>query len=189
MTDRDDRRRETLRVLLVEHSGTDARLIRELLDRGVGWNYLLQHVATVEEGIQVLGSFDPSCVLMAVEPSHDAAEHAVVQMRRKAPDKPLIILTRRDDQEAATVLIRHGVEDVIAKGGLDSDTLTRAIRFAIERRQSVQGELTPNRRPTAGGRPDRLARDGGFTAQDFLDRIRKGRTADTEDDQLGDPTR
>jgi DNA-binding response OmpR family regulator len=162
--------REVLRILLVEQSGSDARHLRELLDRGLGWRYLLEHATTVEAGLKLIPTFDPSCVLLQA-PRSPQDEQSLALIQRVAPTAPLIILTERDDDQESLHFIRLGVEDVLPKAGLDAYTLRRAIAFAIQRKHSSQkGMAETTRQP---GLPS--VQDLGYTAQEFLDRIRRGR--------------
>jgi DNA-binding NarL/FixJ family response regulator len=89
-----------------------------------------------------------------------------------APAAPLIILTVRDDDQESLHFIRLGVEDVLPKAGLDAYTLRRAIAFAIQRKHST-GMAETTRQP---GLPS--VQDLGYTAQEFLDRIRRSRRQD-----------
>lgn len=62
----------------------------------------------------------------------------------RAPRVPIIVLTGNDDQDLALKAVRHGAQDYLVKGQFDTDLLTRAIGYAIQRKQ-VEEELKQHR--------------------------------------------
>ena len=70
---------------------------------------------------------------------------ALQALQARAPDVPVVVLTRIDDPETGLESLRRGAQDYLVKSRTDADTLARAIRFADvrQRLQAVQ------RRPAA----------------------------------------
>ena len=50
---------------------------------------------------------------------------------------PVIVLTGLDDQDAALGLVNEGAQDYLVKDAVTSDTLSRAIRYALQRQRNV----------------------------------------------------
>ncbi len=55
------------------------------------------------------------------------------KVRAYTLDVPIIVLTGLDDEEIAMQAVQAGAQDYLAKGDLDDNMLTRAIRYAVER--------------------------------------------------------
>jgi diguanylate cyclase (GGDEF)-like protein len=58
----------------------------------------------------------------------------VRRARAAAPHLPLIVLTGLDDESVATQALREGAQEYLVKGQLETRSLLRALRYAIERK-------------------------------------------------------
>ncbi|MCZ7417464.1 MULTISPECIES: PP2C family protein-serine/threonine phosphatase [unclassified Streptomyces] len=69
------------------------------------------------------------------------------QVLRLAPGHAVLVLTREDDAERAAEAVRIGAQDYLYRDELDTRTLGRAIRYAVERKQAdrAQRQLTESR--------------------------------------------
>jgi signal transduction histidine kinase len=56
-------------------------------------------------------------------------------MRDAAPTLPIVIMTGLNDEAMAIEAMRKGAQDYLVKGQVDTDTLIRAVRYAIERKR------------------------------------------------------
>ncbi len=61
---------------------------------------------------------------------------AIVQIRSRVPDKPIVVLTRVDDDAVAMESLKHGAQDYLIKGQVDGPLLGRSLLYAIERRRA-----------------------------------------------------
>jgi two-component system cell cycle response regulator len=50
-----------------------------------------------------------------------------------APDVPIVVLTRVEDENMALSMVKSGAQDYLVKGQVSSDLLLRSIRYAVER--------------------------------------------------------
>ncbi|MYT96703.1 MULTISPECIES: response regulator [unclassified Streptomyces] len=76
---------------------------------------------------------------------HRAEELAVLtHVLRIAPLHAVLVLTARDDAELAAEAVRVGAQDYLFRGELDARVLSRAIRYAVERKRAdiAQHQLT-----------------------------------------------
>lgn len=167
-----------LKVLLVEASLEEAELFKELLAQSRAIRFELTHVQRFSEMLDLLeqDSFDAilldlslpdtqgletlikaRCILFSSAPQRVSASRdrpiATSPCLRRSPVQPIpiIVLTDRDDEELAVRTIRRGAQDCLVKGQIDTPTLTRSLRFAIER-QTVLGERA-ERTTESGDRP------------------------------------
>jgi PAS domain S-box-containing protein len=125
------------RVLLVEDNPADVGLLRAALPRDQRNELVLASVETLEAGLKLLHNepFDVALLDLSL-PDAEGLEivHAV---GTAAPSLPVIVLTGRDDSALALRAVRDGAQDYLVKGRFDSDLLMRAIRYAIERKRSI----------------------------------------------------
>jgi PAS domain S-box-containing protein len=122
-------------ILLIEDDAADARRIRELLRKRSGWEHHLLHVATLAEALQRLETTAIDAVLLGTGLPDGDRLTAVTRINEAAPAVPIVVLDGFSDERLAWMALREGAQDVLAKERLDDDRLTRAIRFAIERKR------------------------------------------------------
>ncbi|MGB7583122.1 MAG: PAS domain S-box protein, partial [Sedimentisphaerales bacterium] len=61
--------------------------------------------------------------------------------RRISPDLPIVVLTGVDDENTGVEAMRTGVQDYLVKGQTDGRTITRVIRYSIERKNAEDAML------------------------------------------------
>ncbi len=124
-----------LMLLLVEDNAADARLTQEHL-RAAMPAARFEHVTRLA-GVTADLALTADCALVDLG-LPDANGLDVLHAIREMSDRlPIIVLTGFDSLELGISAIRQGAEDYLVKNYVDSDSLTRAIRYAIERRRLV----------------------------------------------------
>ena len=123
-----------MRVLLVEDDEGDAFLVRELL-LDAGSDVELSRARTLAEAVIALPG-DVDCVLLDLGlPDADglAALRSVLDV---APSIAVLVLTGLADEHRGTEAVAGGAQDYLVKGAIDGQLLTRAIRYAVERKRA-----------------------------------------------------
>ncbi|MFF3060935.1 PP2C family protein-serine/threonine phosphatase [Streptomyces sp. NPDC057909] len=90
----------------------------------------------------------PSSEIRADEGAEGPAELATLKhVLRIAPRHAVLALTAEDDTELAAEAVRVGAQDYLFRGELDGRLLTRAIRYAVERKRAdvAQHQLTESK--------------------------------------------
>jgi PAS domain S-box-containing protein len=142
-----------MRLLLIEDNPGDVRLIAALLSTAPPpASFDIEDCPTLADGLDRLTrpSFcEPenlrTCELADV-PTYDLllldlglpdsqGLSTLHRARDRAPELPIIILTGLDDQEIAVQAVAAGAQDYLVKGQFDTQTLTRALRYAVERKK------------------------------------------------------
>jgi two-component sensor histidine kinase/CheY-like chemotaxis protein len=133
-----------INALLVEDNPGDARLLREMLVDSDESGFRLTHRPRLAEALEQLDgeAFDIVLLDLQLPDAQDFETFSRTQVR--APRVPIIVLTGNDDRELALKAVRHGAQDYLVKGQFDTDLLTRAIGYAIQRKQ-VEEELKQHR--------------------------------------------
>jgi PAS domain S-box-containing protein len=124
-----------VRVLLVEDNPSDACIILELLRDGGQGAFDVTHADRLDLGIKSL-SIAPDVVLLDMNLADSTGMETFRSFRRHAVHTPIILLTHMNDETLAAKALSEGVQDYLVKGMSDPRILTRAIRYAIERKRS-----------------------------------------------------
>ncbi len=129
----------TVRVLLVEDDAEDAILIREWLADARAAGALLPavelvHADRLDSAIGFLGE-RIDLVLLDLHLPDSKGERSVSRLRERAADVPIVVLTVSADDRLAVRALRAGAQDYLVKGRIDSDSLVRSMRYALERHE------------------------------------------------------
>jgi two-component system, cell cycle sensor histidine kinase and response regulator CckA len=125
-----------MHVLLIEDNEDDAYLIGELFtDRGVS-DIQLEWVDQLGLGLARLNESKIDLLLLDLSLPDSHGLETLDKIKAKAPDLPIIVLTHLDDEVTAVKAVRKGAQDYLVKGNSVGVLLVRAIRYAIERKQS-----------------------------------------------------
>ncbi|MBN2516096.1 MAG: PAS domain S-box protein [Deltaproteobacteria bacterium] len=126
----------SLHVLLVEDNPGDARLIREMLRDNTDVKFTIQWAERLTDGLDSLRGNPIDIILLDLMLPDSQGIDTFLAMQTESHRIPTIILTGLDDEELAVEALRHGAQDYLPKGDLESNLLRRSIRYAIERNQS-----------------------------------------------------
>jgi PAS domain S-box-containing protein len=127
-----------VKVLLIEDSPVDSRLLQLLLSESTTSHFELTHVERLSEGLKRLSEerFDVALSDLTLPDSHGFETFQALHAR--APDMPIIVLSGVDDETLAVKAVREGAQDYLVKGRVDGHVLSRAIFYAIERHRTEQ---------------------------------------------------
>ncbi len=141
-------------LLLVEDNLVIARLVVEML-ASAGFDLELDHVESLADARQRVIASRPACVLLDLTLPDAQELEALREITQVAPDVPVVVLSGIEDEATALRAMNEGAQDYLMKRTVDLQGLTRALRYAIERkgaqvqltRQRLQDEVTglPNR--------------------------------------------
>ncbi len=142
-------------LLLVEDDPFTAHLIEEMLASS-GLTLELEQVDRLADARERVIASPPACVLLDLTlPDADGLE-ALVEITKVAPDMPVVVLTGIEDEATALRAVHEGAQDYLMKRRVDRDTLSRSVRYAIERK-GVQRQLLAQRLQDAvTGLPNRI---------------------------------
>ncbi|BBY06766.1 PP2C family protein-serine/threonine phosphatase [Mycobacterium noviomagense] len=127
-----------LSLLLVEDDRADGLLVEELIadaaaDIGLTW------AQTMADAERELAFARPDCVLLDLHLPDADGIFALKRVAEHDPTLPIIVLTGLNDEHFGVSALASGAQDYLVKGRVDSETLRRAVLYAIERKRA---ELT-----------------------------------------------
>ncbi|AEN13957.1 SpoIIE family protein phosphatase [Streptomyces sp. SID8360] len=123
-------------ILLVEDDSGDALLVEEMLadselDSTLTW------CKTLAEAQRFLRSCrTPVCVLLDLHLPDSHGIDAVRQLVDSFPDAAVVVLTGLAETETGLSAVAHGAQDYLLKGRIDPQALSRAIRYALQRKNA-----------------------------------------------------
>lgn len=130
-----------IRVLIVEDNPADADLVEELLSEQRHPQFAVQVVSRAAQALESVRTDAPDALLLDLGLPDAQGIDGLRRLRRAAPALPILILTGLRDEEVADLAARTGAQDYLTKGRFESETLSRAIRYAIERKRQEEERL------------------------------------------------
>ena len=149
-----------VRVLLIEDNPGDARLLSESLERSTAPAlFNLTHVERLGDALTLLSerAFDAALLDLGLPDSHGL--NTLRRVRSAAADLPIVVLTGFEDDDVEIEALREGAQDYLSKGHFDRRLLTRALRYAIERKRGEEALRRSEESAT------RLARENAVLAE------------------------
>jgi serine phosphatase RsbU (regulator of sigma subunit) len=123
-----------IRILLVEDDDGDALLVEELLAVSGAHMDVVRAQTLADARREDLGSVD--CVLLDLDLPDAQGLAALHRLKAEAPDVAVLVLTGLDDERRGIEAVVAGAQDYLVKGQTDGQGLSRAVRYAVERRRA-----------------------------------------------------
>jgi len=156
-----------LRILLVEDNPGDARLIRETLRDAGSLAFELRHADRLAAALPQLAARDADVVLLDLSLPDAHGLETVTRALAAAPEVPIVVLTGLDDETVAVQAVQAGAQDYLVKGQVEPGMLSRALRYAMERKRLE----TERERLLAAEHEARTAAEAAVRARDEVLRI------------------
>ncbi|MFL5401062.1 MAG: response regulator [Myxococcales bacterium] len=130
-----------LKVLLVEDSDTARAVVRDLLAQEEP-TLELDEARDIATAIQALRERSYDCALVDyVLPDGHGLALLGASEDDEAPAPAVVMLTAMNDHAMAMQALQGGAQDYLVKGRFDGPTLSRSIRYAIERKKAAALQL------------------------------------------------
>lgn len=125
-------------VLLIEDKIAEVDYIREILSDVKSCKFTITHVDLLNDGLKLLEQTHIDVLLLDLCLPDSTGFITFQQAHRSFPEVPIIVITNINDENLAVRAVREGAQDYLIKRKMDSELLTRAIRYAIERQHSEE---------------------------------------------------
>lgn len=128
--------RAVIRILLVEDHPADAEYIVERLGEVREPRFEIRCAQRLAEAVQSLREAgDPDVIILDLSLPDSAGHATVVEMRKAAPDVPIVILTGTDDERLWRAALESGAQDYLVKTRISPDALVRSVKYALIRKR------------------------------------------------------
>ncbi len=127
-----------VKILLVEDSPVDSRLLRLLLSECTSSHFEFTQVERLDDALKRLSEERFDVVLSDLTLPDSQGLETFQWLRAHVPDIPILVLSGLDDESLAIKAVREGAQDYLVKGRVDGQALSRAISYAIERHHAEQ---------------------------------------------------
>ncbi len=124
---------KTIKILLVEDNPDDVAFLSTVLGKVSGTHFQLETAPDLAASIERLAAADIDLVILDLTLPDSTGLDTFKGIKSHARDVPIIILSGMDDETLAVNAVHAGAEDYLVKGRADSQLITRAIFYAIER--------------------------------------------------------
>ena len=127
-----------IRILLVEDNYGDAGLVTAMLDDATTVRFELAHVDKLASALKFLDKEQCDIILLDLSLPDGYGLDTVIQTHMARPEIPVVVMSGMGDEELAIKALHEGAQDYLVKGRVETDSLVRAIRYAIERKQAEE---------------------------------------------------
>jgi C4-dicarboxylate-specific signal transduction histidine kinase len=134
---------DTINVLLVEDNPGDARLVQLALTEGQSVSFNTKHVDRVSAAFQCLKQQKFQAILLDLSLPDSTGLETLQQIIQADSSVPIIVLSGMHDEDLALQAVHSGAQDYLVKGqdNGDGNVISRAIRYAMERKRSEEALL------------------------------------------------
>jgi len=122
------------KILLVEDNLSYVRLIQKILTVSSQVEYQIECADRLSTGLEHLVKGEIDVVLLDLGLPDSQGLDTLHKVRAQTPAVPIVVVTGLDDETLAIQAMRQGAQDYLIKGDIDSKTLWRVMRYAIERK-------------------------------------------------------
>jgi serine phosphatase RsbU (regulator of sigma subunit) len=155
---------DRLRVLLIEDDPGDAFLVRELLVEARA-PVDLQIATSMSEARPLLRYVD--CVLLDLGLPDATGLGGLRALLNEVAGAAVCVLTGLEDEHLGVAAVGEGAQDYLVKGQVDGVLLTRALRYAVERKRADENARRLREAELRGAESARLER--GLLPQPLID--------------------
>ena len=124
-----------IRILLIEDSPLQARLIEEMLSEVQSARYHLEWADRLSKGLERLRGGRVDLVLLDLTLPDSWGLDTFIRLRAAHPALPVVVLTGAGDEKVFREAGRRGAQGCMVKDQLNSASLDRCIRTALARRR------------------------------------------------------
>ncbi|HWQ03346.1 MAG TPA: diguanylate cyclase [Candidatus Nitrosotenuis sp.] len=125
--------RDSYKALLIEDNAAEARRISEMISAIPDSPFALEVMVRLTDGLDRIGHGDVDVLLLDLSLPDSAGLDTCSRAVAQNLAMPIVVLADSDDAHIAIEALGRGAQDYLVKSRLDSATLARAMRFAIQR--------------------------------------------------------
>jgi signal transduction histidine kinase len=125
-----------IRVLLIDDDLADRQLARLALDKADTGVFKIEFATCLTDAESQLRSDEYDVLLLDLGLPESCGMETLVKVRAINTSIPIVVVTDLSDEQTALDCLHHGAQDYLLKSHLALETLSRSVRYAIQRQQS-----------------------------------------------------
>jgi sigma-B regulation protein RsbU (phosphoserine phosphatase) len=137
---------KTIKMLLIEDDPDDVHFLHRALHKASGVRFQVETAKNLEESLARLKQGGMDVILLDLTLPESSGMDTFKAIKAKAQEVPIIVLSGLDDETLALNAVHAGAEDYLVKGRVDSQLITRAVIYAMERTESRKALLKAEER-------------------------------------------
>ncbi|MGB1216728.1 MAG: response regulator, partial [Saprospiraceae bacterium] len=126
------------KVLLIEDNEADARLVEIYLEDADSIDCEIVHKTNLSDGLAALRKESFDAVLLDMNLPDSQGFETIEKLLSESPDANVLVLTGMEDKKFGINAVRSGAQDYLIKDQLDSNWLSKSLRYAIERNRATK---------------------------------------------------
>lgn len=126
---------DRINILVVDDNAEDRQNLEAMILSSGSLPCLVTHADRLASCYKQIDKRGIDLVLLDLFLPESKGLDTLRRVRKKAPELPIIVLTRLDDKTTGIEAVREGAQDYLIKGDYDSKLLHHSIRYAIERKR------------------------------------------------------
>lgn len=127
--------KSVIKLLVIEDNPVDLRLVQEMLKTRIEPSFEITPAGLLDDGIKKLKEDRFDAILLDLNLPDSRGLEGLGQIVKQKTEMPIIVFTGLNDESMGMQAIQEGASDYLVKGKVDTELLTRSIRYAIERRK------------------------------------------------------
>ncbi|MCP4676388.1 MAG: response regulator [Deltaproteobacteria bacterium] len=128
----------SIRAIFVGSGTAEHNALQEMLEADRSCGISLKHAVDFDTGMQSLQEHTFDVALLELGVSDRYGLEAFSTFRERAPQTPVIVLLKAQEEQIADALIQAGAQDYLIKEQLSAALLVRSIRYSILQIQSQE---------------------------------------------------
>ncbi len=122
-----------IRILLIEDNPLNARTVEEMLRRSTTPVFEVTRAYSLVNALDLLVRLQFEAILLDLMLPDSEGLETFLAAQRHAPRLPIVVLTSLEDEALALTAVAKGAQDYLSKGNLSTETLVRAVTYAVAR--------------------------------------------------------
>ena len=162
-----------VKVLLVEDDEDDFIITRDLLSDMPGQQFTLDWVQSFDQGLQTMVLNQHDVCLVDYRLGAQTGVELLRAARERGCQAPVVLLTAAGEHEIDIEAMQAGAADYLVKTQLQSNSIERSIRYALQRKRAAAMAAFEQARLAAFGAETGLALTRRDSLQAIMDRCAK----------------
>ena len=126
-----------INILVIEDNAGDARLVNIYL-KEASIKHEFHHAETVLDGTKIVETYPISLVIVDLHLPDSTPIQTLNNFVEKFPKLPIVVMTGSKDDAFVERALKAGAQDYLVKGEFSSRTLSRVIRYSMQRHKRQQ---------------------------------------------------